>query len=403
MSASLTAAPATASAAASAAAPATASATASATAPVAPLHSGDRLSSKGAYLPSQPGTVLWGRLPAPTDPAVLQIDAGETIVVDTVSHEGMMPDQGSDPLRYFGSHGVAASDVLDDAIAIAHGVTRGTDDGPHIVTGPIHVRGALPGDLLAIRIDALDMRAPYGVISTRHGHGVLNGLNGTGGTYSAFTTVDPRAGGWTGSLPLNPGSPETVTFPLAPFLGIIGVTADQRTRLHSVPPGPFGGNLDIAPLTAGSTLYLPVQVAGAGLYLGDPHYAQGDGEVALTALEAPLRATLTIDLIPASAARAELGAVVGPFAAAHGFVIPTGLSESLDLAMRRCTANAVELVVALFGMDRKLAYLYLSAAADFSVSQAVDVVKGVHGRVRISDFPNAGVTALARQIVEAAR
>ena len=96
-------------------------------------------------------------------------------------------------------------------------------------------------------------------------------------------------------------------FPLAPFLGIMGVAAAGDVRLNSIQPGPHGGNLDITLLTEGATLYLPVQVPGALAYVGDPHFAQGDGEVALTALEASLRATIRFDVIPASDVAARFG------------------------------------------------------------------------------------------------
>ena len=104
------------------------------------------------YLPSTPSTVLWGRLPCATDEPVLRVADGAEVTVDTVSHEGLLADQGSDPLAYFTGHGVAPQDVLTDAIEIVATMERGQDDGPHIVTGPIFVEGAMPGDLLAITV-----------------------------------------------------------------------------------------------------------------------------------------------------------------------------------------------------------------------------------------------------------
>jgi acetamidase/formamidase len=367
-----------------------------------PIQSGEGVAVDVAYVPASPNTVIWGRLPSRSDTPVASIADGETFVIDTVSHEGVMPDQGSDPVAFFGRSGIAVADILTDTVAIARSVIRAETDGPHIVTGPVAIRGAKAGDLLAIRIDALEMRTPYGVISTRHGRGVLAGAGDVDGNYNAVCTVEPEGDGHVGVIALAPGSSEIVRFPIAPFLGMMGVAADSAARPHSTPPGLYGGNIDVKLLTPGSTLFLPVQVDDALFYVGDPHYAQGNGEVALTALEAPLRATLTVDIIPAESL-ADIAAVEGPFAAGHGMIVPTGLSESLDLAMRRCTANALELVVALFGMDRHLAYLYLSAAADFSVSQAVDIVKGVHGAVRIADFPSVRDTSLARRILEAAK
>lgn len=368
-----------------------------------PLQPGEQLQPGLSYLPATERTVRWGRLPGRHDQPVASIVTGEQIVVDTVSHEGMMEDQGSDPIRFFSGFGVAADDVLIDTVKIARQVSRDISaDGPHIVTGPIRVEGAQPGDLLAVTIENLQMRTPYGVVSTRHGRGVLTGVDSVEGTYSQFCPVSFTAEGWVGSIPLRDGKEERAQFPLAPFLGIVGVVSDEPGRLHSVPPGLHGGNIDINLLGEGSTLYLPVQVAGAMLYVGDPHFAQGDGEVALTALEAPLRVTLSVDLIQAATVAAELPGVVGPFGTADGLLIPTGLSVDLDEALRLCTVNALELLVALFDMDRRLAYLYLSAAANFRISQAVDIVKGVHGEVRIGDFTTFRDSPLVRRVLKGA-
>lgn len=370
------------------------------TAPFPVLQPESGIVSGSAYLPASPENVLWGRLPSRGDAPVLTVAPGQTIVVDTVSHEGMMSDQGSDPLGYFRHHGVPAEDILSDTVDVAGRVTRSDADGPHIVTGPIAVAGALPGDLLAVRIDKLSMRVPYGVISTRHAKGVLSGDSGLDGTYSQFCSVEERSGSWYGTMPLHPDAgAEKAAFPLAPFLGIMGVAADSDTRAHSVPPGLHGGNIDIKVLTEGATLYLPVQVPDALFYIGDPHYAQGNGEVALTALEAPLRATLTVQLVPAAEIGSRLAGVAGPFATAGDLLVPTGLHEDLNVALRHCVTNGIELLTGLFGMERRLAYLYLSAAADFQISQAVDQVRGVHGQIRVSDFPALSRTPLGRTLL----
>jgi acetamidase/formamidase len=182
------------------------------------------------------------------------------------------------------------------------------------------------------------------------------------------------------------GSDETVGFDLAPFLGTMGVAVSGDQRPHSVPPGAFGGNIDIRLLTAGSTLYLPIQVEGALAYVGDPHFAQGDGEVALTALEASLRVRLGFDVIAREDAVAAFGDLAGPLAETSEFLVPTGLDEDLDVAMQNCVRAAIALLQARFGMDAAHAYAYLSAATDFDISQVVDVVKGVHARIRKGDF-----------------
>ncbi|GAA2569667.1 acetamidase/formamidase family protein [Microbacterium binotii] len=345
------------------------------------------------YLPAAIENVFWGRLPCATDAPVLRIEPGATVTVDTVSHEGILEDQGKDPLAFFGAHGVAAEQVLDDAVAIAASLSRDVmADGPHVVTGPIHVAGAEPGDLLQITVVRLEPRVPYGVISNRHGKGALVGELPRGEhNVSVFTPVVEQDGALVGALPLVEGGPAAVTFPLAPFLGTMGVAVAGDDRPHSVPPGAHGGNIDIKLLTEGAVLYLPVQVAGALAYVGDPHFAQGDGEVALTALEASLRATLRFDVVPRAVALAEFGELLGPLVRTDEYLVPTGLDPDLGEAMRRCVRAALTLLQARYGMAEHLAYAYLSAATDFDISQVVDIVCGVHARIRESDF--AGVPA----------
>jgi acetamidase/formamidase len=142
-----------------------------------------------------------------------------------------------------------------------------------------------------------------------------------------------------------------VSFPLAPFLGILGVAVAGHRRPHSMLPGPDGGNIDVNLLMVGATPYLPVQVEGALAYVGDPHFAQGDGEMSLTAMEASLRATVRLDVVACEDAVGRCGALAGPV-----------------------------------GVDPRMAYASLSAATDFDISQVVDVVKGVHARIRKSDL-----------------
>ena len=362
--------------------------------------------SPGHYLPATPQNVLWGRLPCAADAAVLSIGSGDVVTIDTLSHEGLLEDQGRDPLAFFAGHGVAAEDVLTDAVALAASAyPRDAEaDGPHVVTGPIEVRGALPGDLLRMTLLEATPRVPYGVISSRHGRGALPGeYPVAAGTVSVFSEVEtdldfegsadsPDGGADSigralfGTLPLVPGGETVVRFPLDPFLGIMGVAVSGDTRPHSVPPGAHGGNLDISLLTAGSALYLPVQVPGALAYVGDPHFAQGDGEVALTALEASLRVRIRFDIIPAAEAEALFGSITGPLAETGDYLVPTGLDPDLNEALRACVRSAIALLGARYGMDRSLAYAYLSAATDFTISQVVDRVTGVHARIRTADF-----------------
>src|ERR1700752_4472499 len=123
-----------------------------------------------ATLRSTPGTVVWGYFAADI-PAALRIKSGQTVRIDTVSHGGV--NTGVDPVTFFGRYGIAAADVLKDAIDIYEKVNRPRGASAHILTGPIYIEEAEPGDMLEVRILALDYRVPYGVNNSNRGTGVL--------------------------------------------------------------------------------------------------------------------------------------------------------------------------------------------------------------------------------------
>ncbi|GLZ45588.1 formamidase [Actinomycetospora sp. NBRC 106375] len=335
-------------------------------------------------LAATPDTVSWGWLPSGADRPVLTVAPGAEVRVDTISHEGVLEDQGRDPVAFFGGLGVPDGAVLADAQALAaSGMPHDPrTDGPHVVTGPIAIEGARPGDVVSITVRELVPRVPYGIVSSRHGLGALPGeVIGDDAVFSAFCLVEDGRG----STARRAGAPDDrVRFPLAPFLGVMGVAAPERR--HSVAPGPHGGNVDVPLLGVGATLHLPVLVPGAGVYVGDPHFAQGNGEVALTAFEAPLRATLRLDLTPGDEFGPRESPLAGPLAETPELWIPIGLDRDLDEAMRVCVRHSIDLLTGRYGMDRRHAYAYLSAAADYAVSQVVDDVKGVHGTIRKADL-----------------
>lgn len=367
-----------------------------------------RLAIKGVgkvfYVPSTLDTVLWGYLPNASHAPVLTVPSGATVVFDTLSHEGLLEDQGRDPLKYFASKGVAARMVLKDAIAITgSGLSHDfAKDGPHVVTGPVAIAGAEPGDVLKVDVLAVTPRVPYGVISSRHGKGALPGEFPEGAkpeadasaaepekfhNVSVFTPIRKNARGqWEGLMKNQRG--ESVTFPTAPFMGIMGVAADTTEPVHSVPPGVHGGNMDVKDLGAGTTVYLPVFVRGANFYTGDPHMVQANGEVALTALEHSMRASFRFTLLKKGDPRipSASGSLTKPFGETREHWIAIGMHPDLNEAMKDAVRESIRFLNEVLGMDRAMAYAYLSAATDFNVSQVVDRTKGIHGLIRKSDF-----------------
>jgi acetamidase/formamidase len=356
------------------------------------------------YVPSTVDTVQWGYLPNATTKPVLSVPSGATVVFDTLSHEGMVEDQGRDPVKYFGSKGIPANMVLKDAVAItgssmAHDFAK---DGPHIITGPVAIEGAEPGDVLKVELLSAVPRVPYGVVSNRHGKGALPGefpetpkpqADASAANPSAFNNVSlftpirrTKSGKWEGVMKTANGL--EVTFPTAPFMGTMGVAAATTAKVHSVPPGLYGGNMDINDLGVGSTVYLPVFVKGANFYTGDPHMVQGDGEVALTALEHSLRPTFRITLLKKGdkAIPSSTGTLGRPMGETPDHWVTIGLNPDLDEAMKDAVRESIRFLTEVLGMDRATALAYLSAASDFQVSQVVDGTKGVHGMIRKADF-----------------
>ncbi|MFM7670927.1 MAG: acetamidase/formamidase family protein [Betaproteobacteria bacterium] len=368
------------------------------------------------YVPSTVSTIKWGYLPNQSDAPVLRVPSGATVVFDTLSHEGLLEDQGRDALKYFSSKGVPANRVLNDAIAITrsslpHDFVK---DGPHIVTGPVAIVGAQPGDVLKVEILAVTPRVPYGIISNRHGKGALPGEMPEGPppeadasaaqpekyrNVSVFTPIRPlnrknAKREWVGVLQNTRG--DAVIFPTAPFMGVMGVAAATDEPVHSVPPGVYGGNMDVKDLGAGTTVYLPVFVEGANFYTGDPHMVQANGEVALTALEHSMRATFRFTLLKQGDARipSASGSLQKPFGETKDYWIAIGLNPDLDEAMKDAVREALRFLTEKLGMHRAIAYAYLSAATDFNVSQVVDRTKGIHALIRKRDFSKVKKTAL---------
>ena len=303
--------------------------------------------------------VHWGYYDATVKP-VLRIASGDTVRVEAMLARG---------LPRLRAAGVQDNEIPEALKAVERAVTE-RGPGAHPLTGPIYVEGAAPGDALEVKVVAFEFLHPYGVSGFLPGSGTLP----EDFPYANFRLVrfDPRAG----TASFAPG----ITLKLAPFWGSIGVAPNPLVgRISSGPPGPHAGNLDNKELVAGSTLYIPVQVAGALLSMGDGHAMQGDGEVTLTALETSLRGTVQVTVRRGTGLR-------WPRAETPTHYITMGLHTDLDEAAKLATREMIEFLVVEKQMKRDAAYVLCSIAMDLHVTQLVDGTKGVHAMLAKSIF-----------------
>jgi acetamidase/formamidase len=322
------------------------------------------------HVKSGPETVHWGYLWSAAEP-VLRVKPGTTVTIDTVSHEGLLEDQG-DPIAFFRRFGIPKAEVLADAVAI-YAKVQHTGAGPHVVSAPVYVEGAEPGDVLAVHVLAAEPRVPYGVNSARMGKGTLPAEFTLNRSIVIPFDMEARVARFA------PG----IEIPLRPFFGIMATgPALTLGKLNSAPPGPFGGNIDLNELTAGSTLYLPVHVPGALFMTGDGHAAQGDGEVNLTAIETSLTGTFRLELL-----KQKFWPLPRAETATHWITL--GLHESLDEAMRIAVRETIRFLGETHGLDAADAYALASVAVDFEVTQNVDGVKGIHAMIPKAIFKSA--------------
>src|SRR5215813_11796024 len=317
-----------------------------------------------ATLRSTPETVVWGYFAADIAPA-LRIKSGQTVRVDTVSHGGV--NTGVDPVTFFSRHGVAAGEVLKDAIDIYEKVSRPRGASAHILTGPIYVEEAEPGDMLEVRILALDYRVPYGVNNSNRGTGVLPEL---------LSGPTPKVIRFDTARNVALFSPE-IEVPLQPFMGIMAVAPSRDSWLiSSRPPSRWGGNMDFNKLTVGATLYLPVFHKGAQFFTGDSHAVQADGEINGTAIEASLTGTFQF-IVHKGAGRA----MTWPRAEDANYYYAMGMDLDLDVAMKQAAQETVNFLRDRKGLSAADAYALASIAVDFRVAEAVDAVQMVYGAI----------------------
>jgi len=240
--------------------------------------------------------------------------------------------------------------------------------GDNPLTGPFFVEGAEPGDTLIVRILDLQVDSDQGVGAFAPGFGALNQTNYTPMLHRPlpekiwFYPIDHADN--TGTFQAL-DSNFKVKIPLHPFLGCIGVAPANGEARSSVVPAEFGGNMDAPEVSAGNTLYLPVSVAGALLYFGDGHAAMGDGEVAGTAIEVPMRARLHIDLLKGKQAR-------WPRFENTERIMTAGIYRPVDDALRIAFTELVNWIHADYGLSELDAYQLLSQVGHAHLTEMVD-------------------------------
>jgi acetamidase/formamidase len=315
---------------------------------------GEKPAPKTHQLKVTPKTVAWGYYDAAATP-VLKIKSGDTVEVQTLLT--------SSPARL--EQALVPADQVEQALRDVYKEVTDKGPGGHILTGPIHVEGAEPGDTLEVRIQKIKLALPYAYNAFGPGSGLLP---------EDFPRSRMKI------IPLDEKRmvarfAEGIEVPLRPFFGSMGVAPPADAgRISSVPPGVHAGNLDNKELVAGTTLFIPVHAKGALFAIGDGHAAQGDGEIDITALETSLVGTLQFVVrkdLPLRWPRAETPT--------HFIVM--GLDKDLTQAMKLAAREAIDFLTTQKELSPDQAYMLASVAVDFRVTQVVDGTKGIHGMI----------------------
>ncbi len=306
-----------------------------------------------------PKTVAWGYYDANTPP-VLRIKSGETVEIQTLIT--------SSPNRLEGA-GVPPAQVEQSLRDITREVTN-KGPGGHILTGPVYIEGAEPGDVLEVRIKDIKLAIPYAYNAFGPGRGFIP---------EDFPYPKMKI------IPLDEKRmvakfSDGIEIPLHPFFGSLGVAPpDVSGRISSAPPWIHAGNLDNKELVAGTTLFIPIHARGALFLAGDGHAGQGNGEVDITALETSLIGTFQLIV------RKDMH-LKWPRAETATHFITMGIHEDLNEATKGALREMIDFLVKEKHLTRDDAYMLSSVAADLEITQLVDGNKGVHAMISKSIF-----------------
>ncbi len=300
-------------------------------------------------LDAAPDTVHWGFFDASLKP-LITVEPGDVVIISTVSGgPTQMPEADS---------GLA----VPAALPAIHASVPQKLGGPHILTGPVAVRGAKAGQVLEVRIKAIELNYDWGYNVIRPLAGALP--DDFAKTRLIHIPIDRAR--MVGKLPWGR------ELPLKPFFGIMATAPPPTWGADaSPPPRRNGGNMDNKELTAGTTLYLPIHVDGALFSVGDGHGVQGDGEVCVTAIETGLIGTFELHV------RGDM-MLEWPMAETPTHVMTMAFDPDLDDAVVIALRDMIKLICARTGMSREDAYTLCSLAADLRVTQVVNGSKGIH-------------------------
>jgi acetamidase/formamidase len=302
-------------------------------------------------LKATPTTVAWGYYDAAAQP-VLRIHSGDTVQFDTLITNSPMGLERA---------GVAPEQVEQSLRDIYKEVTN-KGPGGHILTGPVFIEEAEPGDTLEVQIQKIDLAIPYAY----NAFGPTRGFLPEDFPYRKMKIIPLDRERMIAKFA--PG----IEIPLRPFFGSMGVAPPESYgRIDSAPPGNHAGNMDNKELVAGARLFLPVHVRGALFEVGDGHVGQGNGEVDITALETSLVGTLRFVV------RKKTGQKY-PRAETSTHYISMGFHQELYEATKIAVREMIDFLVAEKQMTRDDAYMLTSVAGDVDITELVDGNKGVH-------------------------
>lgn len=311
-------------------------------------------------LKATPATVAWGYYWSAAKP-VLHIHSGDTVRIQTLTT--------SSPTS-LARAGVKDEDIQPELKTI-YAEVKDKGPGGHILTGPIYIEDAQPGDVLEIRIQKIELSTPYASNGFSPQRGVLPATD----FQSGRTKIIPL------DMQRNVAKfADNIEIPLHPFFGSMGVApVEAKGRVNSGPPAEYAGNLDNRELVAGTKLFIPVFAPGALFEVGDGHAGQGNGEVDITAMETSLVGTFQFVL------RKDMH-LKGPRAETPTHWIAMGLDPDLNQATIYAVRDAIDFLTAEKHLSREDAYALCSVAVDFDITQAVDGTKGVHALIPKSIF-----------------